>query len=283
MFGGWSAVVTQIPEIGWIDDLPNSAYHNLESHISSHGLMDLLDSPAHYRARRLNRKQTPAMRFGSIVHSAVLEPHDFLSRAAIQPDFGSTRTKDGKEKLTAWKAEQEAKNAIILDQEEFDTIAGMLGAITNHPLASQLFKDGHAERSGFWVCPRFGVRCRFRTDYIRTAKTSIFDYKTAEKASFSAFQGSAARYFYDLQAAFYCEGASQIEGVLYENFVFVVQEKEPPYAIAVYVADPYFLIQGKKLMEKGMRIYKECVEKNFWPGYPVEAVNLSLPAWADRE
>jgi hypothetical protein len=76
----------------------------------------ILTSPAHYQAYiNTPQEETKALRFGTFVHSAVLEPHTLDDLYATAPDC-DRRTKEGK---AAW-AEFATANAgkTILDAEE---------------------------------------------------------------------------------------------------------------------------------------------------------------------
>lgn len=272
------------PETGFVKDLAASVYHGTEGYASSHGLMKILKSPAHYKAGLLedkDREPTPAMRMGSILHSAILEPALFLKRKVVQPDFGDMRSSKNREARDLWKLDL-PEGSILISEQEADQIVAMLDVIQKHPIVSKLFQEGASEVSGFWTDERTGLRCRIRPDYLREDGL-VIDYKTTTDASFKAFQRDAYRYMYHLQAAFYLEGVSQIRGKKSENFIFVVQEKEEPYAVAVYVADEAFLEKGKDLACRGLDIYKHCLATDQWPGYPEMAINLSLPNWAFYE
>ena len=60
------------------------------------GAKELLKSPLHYKHYlAAERKETPALRVGSLTHAKVLEPHNAITNFTIAPDV-DRRTKDGR-------------------------------------------------------------------------------------------------------------------------------------------------------------------------------------------
>ena len=80
----------------------------------------------------------------------------------------------------------------------------------------------------------------------------------------------------------YCEAVEITTGKA-PRFVFIVQEKEAPYAVNIVEADELFIQRGKDKFRELLGIYHECRQTGNWYGYmgpePVIA-ELSLPAWA---
>ena len=52
-----------------------------------------------------------------------------------------------------------------------------------------------------------------------------------------------------------------------ENFIFVVVEKEPPHAVAIYECDDQMLETGRRQYREALQRFKECQEKDQWPGF----------------
>jgi len=95
--------------------LTNENYHQDRTCISASGLKQIAKSPRHYWNKYLNPAYedttTPAMAFGSVVHTLMLEPHTFNERYAISPDVNRT-TKEGKAAYTAFAEANEGKEFI---------------------------------------------------------------------------------------------------------------------------------------------------------------------------
>ena len=76
--------------------MPAKQYHADQS-IGHSGIIKLLKSPAHLReALDHPSPPTPAMAFGTAVHTHVLEPDRFFEEFAVVEKF-DRRTKEGKE------------------------------------------------------------------------------------------------------------------------------------------------------------------------------------------
>ena len=89
------------------------------------------------------------------------------------------------------------------------------------------------------------------------------------------------KYGYDIQAAHYCEGLEKTYKKPFK-FIFIAQEKTAPYLVNVLEADEYFMKNGRDIRNGLLEKYKECREKDVWPGYMDESSKigvLSVPAW----
>lgn len=285
----------EVPKQGFVKGLPAELYHGTHGHASAHGLMKVLRSPAHYWAtvkpdakpkndlavdpEPEDEKESAVLRFGRIIHAAILEPERFLKSYLVMPEFRGTGSRSAK---AGWLADL-PKDAIVLSNNaEADQIKGMLDRLLAHRVASNLLKTGVSEVSGFWSDSETGTRCRIRPDYLR-AGPMVIDYKTCADASFDAFSKACAKFKYDVQAAHYTSGIQAITGNKCDQFVFIAQEKEPPYELMVYPADEGFIELGRRKVSRALRIFTECQKTGVWPGYSESPVNLSLPAWAFYE
>jgi exodeoxyribonuclease VIII len=95
--------------------MTNAEYHSLPS-ISKSGLDLIHRAPALYRYRRANpTPQTPAMRWGTLVHTAILEPETMADTYVTAPAV-DRRTKEGKAAYEAFLAEWGSKEVITADE-----------------------------------------------------------------------------------------------------------------------------------------------------------------------
>lgn len=76
------------------ENMTNAQYHAAEG-VSKSDLDLVHISPAHYKARKGNTAQTPAMLIGSALHKLVLEQESFDKEFAVLPEI-DRRTKEGK-------------------------------------------------------------------------------------------------------------------------------------------------------------------------------------------
>lgn len=271
---------------GIYPDVTNEDYHGGVG-ISKSGLDLMARSPLHYWAAyhdplRKPREETPAMRFGTAIHTAVLEPGTFLDRYVILPDGLDRRTKDGKAEYAVLEAKAEAKGAQLLPYADFDKAMAIKSACHTHPMAKQLFRDGKAEMSVFWTDEETGVLCKCRPDWLLGGDNpAILDLKTTVDASPDGFMKSAYKYRYHVQAAWYLDGLEAAMGVKPDVFMFLAIEKDPPYAPAFYYADDAMITAGRAEYRRLLRLYAQCQNEGSWPGYNPKLQPLSLPKWAD--
>ena len=249
----------------------NADYH-ADPAVSASHLKAVMQSPYHYWARFLdpNRKPvepTAAMRLGSLVHCAVLEPDELLQRYAVAPD---RRTKAGKEQAERHAAE--GREAV--SESDMALALSMAASVRLHPAAAALLAHGKAEQSFWWNDLPTGLRCKCRPDWYQCI--TVVDLKTCQDASPAAFASSVAKFGYHVQAAHYLAG---LHGA--ERFVFIAVEKDPPYAVAVYELDHASMAAGRTMRDNALDVIATCKAADMWPGYgDTNVQTLSLPSWA---
>ena len=226
---------------------------------------------------------TPALLFGAAVHKLLLEPETFDEEFAIAPEV-DRRTKDGKEAYNAFLAASDGKSVITL--ADYEKAAEMAQKALEAPFVKKLLNGEH-EKPFFWVDDLTGEGCKIRVDCITTigGKPVIVDYKTTADASTDGFMRSAVNYGYDLQAGMYCEGVEKVTGQK-PLFVFIAQEKTPPYAVNILQADDLMVKRGYDIFRELIGTYHACKESGNWFGYlgAYNVINnLSLPAWLAKE
>ena len=272
---------------GRYTDMSNEDYHRSPA-ISKSGMDRLAISPEHYQAYLLERREeTPAMKTGTAVHMAVLEPELFKKTyvhfydAEICESIGGAKPR-ATNKYKEWKAEFEAEFAgrILLDSTEYREVTDISKSVLSRPVPLKILSAAGAfEHSFFWDDPETGVACRCRPDFLRN-DGYIIDLKTTEDASPRGFEKSAEKFRYWVQAAFYKQGVEAVLNIDVKGFVFIAVEKKPPYAVACYTADEAMIAAGIEEVRRCLAIYKACDEADEWPGYPDEIMPLKRPAWA---
>jgi hypothetical protein len=217
--------------------------------------------------------------FGKAAHCEVLgqgEPIRYV-------DADDWRTKDAR----AAKAEAYEAGEIPLLAKDEGVLEGMVAALRAHPLAAALLNPatGKAEQSLFWTDPDSGVNLRGRLDWLPNARDGrmiIPDYKTAAKADTESFAKSAASYGYVMQDPWYRDLVTGLELAEDVSFVFIVQEKEPPYLVNVIELDGDALRIGRGLNRRAIHLFRKCTDNNHWPGYSTDVELVSLPIWFQR-
>lgn len=251
---------------------------------SRSGLVEVLRSPAHYRAYvEREKKETPALRFGRIAHTYVLEPHE--SHLVIAPE-GDRRTKAVKAAWEVAEAEAAETGAEIVTKAESEHLRGMRESLYAHPYAGRLLRlAGPIECCVWWYDEPSGELCRIRPDKVIQSNGCdiIIDLKTAEDASPAGFSKACAKHVYHMQAAMYEDGYAAGTGRRVEGFVFLAVEKEPPYAVGVYELTREDVEYGRMLYKDALMTMAQAKCERRWPAYSDQIETISLPRWAKKE
>lgn len=265
-------------------------YHADPHSLSSSGARLLLppSTPAHFRANQTEpRTSTKTYDYGHVAHKMVLGEGSQI--VMLDPAIHGV-TADGKPSAkpascgkwiaTATKARNEGK--IPMAKSEIQKAQRMAGEVFAHPIAAKLLAEGTPEVSGYWHDDETGIRCRFRPDYLpdRPGRMVCVDYKTAEDASQAAFERACATYGYHIQDAWYREGLRQVGISDDPAFVFIVQEKKPPYLVNIFQLEPEHLELGARQMRRAIDTFAKCAADKDWPGYGSGITTARLPGYA---
>lgn len=265
-------------EPGIYPDIPDTEYHAAKDILSSSGARRLITSTPRkfYEEMTTVRPYNPAFEIGHAAHTLMLTVGDPFEVV----DADSWRTKDAK---AARDAALQAGNTPLL-AKEYAQVRAMADAILDHPVTGELFtrNDTTSEQSLYWKDEQTGVACRARPDLAVNDWSLIVDYKTTVSADPREFAKSIAKYGYHQQQAWYCEAVETLTGIRPE-FVFVCQEKTPPYEVSLIQLDADAVRIGGRLNEDARTIYAACMDSGVWPSYPTSVQVVGLPAWALRQ
>jgi hypothetical protein len=263
---------------GVFQGIENEQYHRKIHAISASGLKLIGQSPAHYREAIDNPpEQTPAMAFGSAFHSYLLEPDTFYDHYAVMPEGVDRRTKAGKLEYETFIGDTVGK--AVISQADYDTLQAMRDSAMSSQTVRGIFSNMKVEQSVLWRDPTHDFWCKARPDIDCPLIGALADLKTAQDASPDGFSRAAANFGYHIQAAHYLDGWNAVSPTKYRLFFFIVIEKMPPYALAIYEADAAFIERGRERAAELKTIYARCLKTNTWPGYGDRVQTLSLPGW----
>lgn len=221
----------------------------------------LLKSPAHYQAYiNTPQEETKALKFGTFVHSAILEPHTLNDLYATAPDCDK-RTKEGKALWSEFATANAGKT--ILDAEE--SAMGHLVASSARFTLKRLGVEFDATEVMYHVDYN-GVPLKAAIDGV--AGDYLWDIKTTDDASAAGMLKAIRNYRYNLQAYWYRLVYELATGKRPLGFRFLFVEKEPPFACAICEVGPELMSWAIADFEKALTTYKACVESGVWPAYP---------------
>jgi hypothetical protein len=221
------------------------------------------NSPAHYQAYiNTPQEETKALRFGTFVHAAVLEPHTLNDLYATAPDVDK-RTTAGKQEWAAFATANAGKT--ILDAEE-SAIGHLVAASARHALKTHgVVFDATEVMYHVDYC---GVPLKAAIDGV--AGDYLWDIKTtgAGEATPAGMLKSIRSYRYNLQAYWYRLVYELATGRRPLGFRFLFVEKEPPFSWAIAEIGPDLMSYAVSDFEKAITLYKDCTASGVWPSYP---------------
>jgi hypothetical protein len=270
--------VTTLEKSGRFLSMPMAEYQDAPG--ISKSKLDLIHrSPAHFIQEELHpTPPTPAMEWGTMFHTLILEPGVFNQTYAVWDNTINRTTREGKAAWADWQAENEGK--ISVAKPTMRELEAMREAILTHSRAKEALTGGIAENAMFWSM--FDCNCKARPDYIRQRDGLLIDLKTTQDARPDEFSRSCWNYRYHVQAAYYLDGYARVTGEKPNAFLFIAIEKAPPYCVAVYHANEEMIEQGRREYMRDLEVYRRCIETDTWPGYDEEVLSICLPRWAQE-
>jgi hypothetical protein len=276
--------VTVITEPG-VYDIPADTYHADPvpgGSLSSSGARLLLATcPARFRhEQQYPTKSTDAMDLGTAAHKEVL---------GVGPELVIVDAKDWRTKKAQDKRDDAyARGAVPLLVADHQRVQAMAETLRRHPIAAALLNPdrGKPEQALFWVDEDTGVWRRALVDHLPDPGPSryiVTDYKTCVSAQREAIRKSVYNYGYHQQGPWYLDGVRALGLAEDPAFLFVFQEKTPPYLINVVQLDSLAMTVGAGRNRQALEVYRDCVATGHWPGYDADIQLISLPPWAERE
>jgi len=284
--GSRGIAVADMPSDGLHRDIPAATYHAWPLPSSTLLNESWRYSPAHALRRMGEPIDSASLRIGTALHLLVLEGEDaFRSQFAwggpVNPKTGKAFGSDT-DKFREWAAAIRAEGKECITTEEANAVRGMAASIVDHPGA---FAHLHATKDDREVSGIFRpfedieLRAKFRADGIAPSFGAIVDLKTTQSANFWDWRSSIVKWGYHRQAALYLMGA-QACGLDVQDFVWLVVDKEPPYAVGLYRLDMTDIGVGDTQVRELLREWHQCVESGEWPAYGDECITVSLPRWS---
>jgi PDDEXK-like domain of unknown function (DUF3799) len=244
----------------------------------------LTKSPLHawMEHPRLNpnrqRDESDQADLGTVAHGILLEGS---TERVVIVEASDWRTNKAKEARDA--ARLEGKTPILA--HKMSEILKMVEVARRHIANSEVaeaFKDGEPEQTMIWQ--EGETWCKARPDWLTKDKRLDLDYKTTGgSAEPSAWmRGVMLGGGYDLQCALRLRGLRAL-GIRDPQFVFMVQEVEPPYAMSFVGLSPAFLDVAERKLARALTLWQDCLMTNTWSGYPSRVCWVEPPGWVVTE
>ncbi|MDQ0758760.1 PD-(D/E)XK nuclease-like domain-containing protein [Streptomyces canus] len=244
--------------------------------LSSTGARKLVkDCPAKFKYWS-EHPQPPKKEFdlGTAAHTLVLGNGPEL----VVVDSEKWTTNAVKAEVAAIRAEGKTP----LKPSELEQVKAMVAALRADDEAAALLEPGSgvAEQSAFWEDNGIWRRARF--DWLRH-DGQLVDYKTTKSANPTDLPKVIHDWGYHQQQEYYLDAGIALDVIDPEKpFLFVLQEKEPPYLVVVTTCDPMAREIGRHLNTVALNAYAICRENDEWPGY-LPSPMTALPSWVERQ
>lgn len=248
-----------------------------KTYLSASSAKEFHKSPAHYLRYKLrDTAPTPAMEWGTAVHTFILEPdkiderYYFIDEGDILGKLTDNKNPRATKVYKEWLAEQQAAagERKVYSRGEY-TILNRIQeeAWSNNQTAPYLVNTAkEMELQG----EIHGVPFRGFADIV--GFDFIADVKTTQSAHPDEFQRTAYNNLYHLQAAVY----SELTGI--DRFAFIAVEAIAEPIIQVYEIDLDFLHLGKRLLRDICERFKQW--DGSYEGYATKPLILTPPNWA---
>ena len=273
-------MITAPTSPGLYPDLPEDVYHGDPESLSSTGVRLLVKQGGPAKLVGSEREDSDAFDIGTAAHTMLLGTGAGIEE--VEADSWSTKAA----REARAKARDEGKVPLL--SKQVAATRRMVDAALSQPDIAALFPpapEGVAEMSAYAIDVQTFVTLRARFDYLvfgPDKHVKVRDYKTTKNAGPNAFAKSAVDYGYHVQAAHYIRVLEAL-GYVVDEFVFLAQEKEPPFLTCLFEFDTEALQVGDRIVTAGAEIFARCMESGEWPGYEPGINRMSLPAWAMRE
>lgn len=292
------------PAAGVYEDVPDAEYRAWKA-TSNSVLSQLREwSPMHVRYWRENPPEpTEALTFGAALHCRVLTP-DIFEETVLVAEQCCASLKTGAQCKNAGKYLNhgmwfcgvhekpgphldDLRGKLLINEQQREAINHMADAINRHPAAREILSaPGPNEVSCRWDLDVDGKphKCKGRMDGLRPTWETVIDIKTTDCARSVDFTKSIGNFGYYRQGAFYVDGlaAARYPHAI-AHFVLIVVEKTAPYGVATFRLQGDALEAGREELRGLVKLYANCERNNYWPSYPSEFEDITVPAWTMRE
>jgi len=271
--------IKALPTFPW-----DRAAYDAHQALNQSGSKEILRSPGHYKAYLDGaKKETPALRIGSLTHLFCLQPDLFASQVITLPDDAPKKPTEKQrtakkptpatlEAIAWWdNFDQVSQGKTVADRDELEEAMRAGKALNDElkhwgitPLATELCLattyDGIKMKSQLDMITTDGWIIDLKTfgDYITPRNVLATTYKRG----------------YHLQAAFYCLMYKQTFGVRPQGFKMICAEKAAPNATGCFELSSQLIAEGGVLLAQAIEAYKACTAFDSYPTYPKQIHTL---------
>lgn len=216
-------------------------------------------SPYHF----FNQKEvetTEAMKIGTAIHTACLQPNLYSSDIGYLPDVDG-RTTEGKAIKKAF--EEQFKDKTILKAASKEVVERAVSAIVRSDEWDAIKSNKAMRYEQVLMCELHGTACKSRLDLLDVDGGIIRDIKSCDDANIEKFKYTVKDRLYWLQAGFYTLMAEKVYNKPFK-FEFIAVETSDPSTALFHGVDDGELARWKNLVDILLLEYSDCVQSDSW-------------------
>lgn len=271
--------IQALPTFSW-----DRATYDAHKALNQTGCKEILRSPAHYKAYLDGeKKDTAALRIGSLMHLYCLQPELFASQVITLPEDAPKKPTEKQRNAKKPKAEtleaiawwdnfdQISQGKTVADTKELD-VAVRTGQAMNDEMAHWGIKPLATELC--LATTYGGLKLKAQIDMITTDGwiidlKSFGDYITPRNVLATVYKRG-----YHLQAAFYSMMFKQVFGMRPQGFKLICAETAAPNASGCFELSSQLIAEGGVLVTQAMEAYAACTAFDSYPAYPKQIHTL---------
>lgn len=248
-------------------------------------LWDLLMTSPYEMEWGRDRRESAAMRMGTAIHTAVLEPHLLDTHYTVwdvRDENGKLKARNPRHKeYAAFLAAATANGQEVLTEEEWATVQKVREYVVARKGVRALLDGGMAEKSVTWRDPKTGEWCKARPDFVDPNRGWVIDLKKCDapnmwkRGQLNLWKALAEveHRGYHMQAAMIREGLSYVGIDVKEHWLMWVRSEGAPL-IAMTRLQADHMKDGHELFREGIDLYHKCKQSGEWPAPAPQTCDL---------
>lgn len=259
-----------------MDTMPYEDYAllpGLNASSIKHGVKSML----HMKAARDGElpKGSKALRWGKLIHSAILEPEMLFQRVEVwEGDRKYGKLWD------SFLADCGGSDEWIVSREEQSALQRMSNAVHANSDAHWLIEGTKHEMVFQWKDPLY-KEAKMRCDGY-SERIGLLELKSTSKILPRQFASQCAQLGYDMQLGWYATGIRAC-GLPCDRVAIIAVESSAPYCVVYYDVPDALIAKGAEKAIAIARAYRCCEGTGHFPGVADERQILELPDWAEEE
>lgn len=219
---------------------------------------------------------------GSTAAVEVIDPEDYPAKNGAIPDgWKNPSIRAARDDARAAGKTPVLKPQMAIIENMVDSAQHFLyGLRDSEPAIYAAFQPDGGESEQTLIWEEDGMLCRMRPDRISLDRRLIVDPKfsgvSVEPGTWSRKQMGPMGY--RISAAFYRRGCQRMFGTE-PDYVFLVIGQVAPHLCSLVGVDPAGLELGQMQVERGIRTWRDCVQRGYWPGYANRVAYPEVKPW----